>query len=70
MNAAGTSPTGSGIADVRLMSYTLTGEYKLHEHLIGRLEYRLDQADQELFRHDQGFEDYQNTVALEFIAPF
>ncbi len=70
INVAGTSPTGSGIADAQFMSYTLTGEYKLHKHLIGRVEYRLDTADSALFRHDQGFENYQNTVAFELIAPF
>ena len=32
--------------------------------------YRLDKADSDVFRHDQGFKDYQNTVAVEFIAPF
>ena len=62
--------TGSGIEDLRLFEWTLTSECKIHEHLIARLEYRLDKADNEVFRHHQGFADYQNTVALEFIAPF
>jgi len=70
VNAAATSPTGSAIADLELMEWTFTNEFKLHEHLIGRLEYRLDKADSAIFRHDQGFSDYQNTVAVEFIAPF
>ena len=52
------------------MEWTLTNEYQLNSHLLARLEYRLDKADSKLFRHDQGFENYQNTVAVEFIAPF
>jgi len=70
VNAAGTSPTGSPITDVQLMEWTLTNEYKLNSHLLARLEYRLDKADSKLFRQDQGFSNYQNTVAVEFIAPF
>ncbi len=70
VNAAATSPTGSAIADLQLMEWTLTNEFKLNKHLIGRLEYRLDKADSKVFRHDQGFSNYQNTVAVEFIAPF
>ena len=70
VNAASTSPTGSGIEDLRLMGWTLTNEVRLNKHLIGRLEYRLDKADSKVFRHDQGFSNYQNTVAVELIAPF
>jgi hypothetical protein len=70
VNAAGTSPTGSAINELMLMEWTLTGEYKINKHLIGRLEYRLDKADSDVFRHDAGFKDYQNTIAVEFIAPF
>jgi hypothetical protein len=70
INAASTSPTGSPITDAQFMEWTLTNEYKLNSHLIARLEYRLDKADSKLFRHDQGFSNYMNTVAVEFIAPF
>jgi hypothetical protein len=70
VNASTTSPTGSAINDIQLMEWTLTNEYKLNSHLIARLEYRLDKADSAVFRHDQGFSDYQNTLAVEFIAPF
>ena len=75
VNATGTSPTSNTIADLQLFGYTLTTEYKFNPHLIGRLEYRLDKASSAVFAHDQGaaaasFLDYQNTVAVEFIAPF
>ena len=56
---------------VRLAEWTLTGEYKLHEHLIGRLEYRHDWASEKVFRNrDVGQRSYQDTVAVELIAPF
>jgi len=70
VNAAGTSPTGSTLADLQLMEWTFTNEYQFNPHLIARLEYRLDKADSDIFIHDQGFKDYQNTVAVELIAPF
>jgi len=70
VNSATTSPTGSAIDDLDLWEWTLTNEYKINSHLIARLEYRLDKADSKVFRHDQGFSNYQNTVALEVIAPF
>ena len=57
--------------DVKLYDYTLTGEYKLNEHLIARLEYRHDQASEHVFRaHDLRQLSYQDTVGVEFIAPF
>ena len=60
--------TGAG---VKLYEWTLTGEYKLHEHLIGRLEYRHDGSNEKIFRNrDVGQRSYQDTVAVEFIAPF
>jgi hypothetical protein len=65
-------PTGFGLSvrDVQLTGITLTNEFKLHEHLIARAEYRHDRADDKIFIADQGLESYQNTVAFELIAPF
>jgi len=63
----------NGIAgtDLKLWETTLTSEYKLNSHLIGRLEYRHDQANEHVFRRqDVGQRPYQDTVAVEFIAPF
>ena len=57
--------------DLKLWEMTLTTEYKLNEHLIGRLEYRHDQASEKVFRReDVGQRPYQDTIAMEFIAPF
>jgi len=61
---------GSGHGDISFFEWTLTNEFKLHEHLIARLEYRLDKADADVFRHDQGAKDYMNTIAAELIVPF
>ena len=56
---------------LNLMEWTLTGEYKLHEHLIARAEYRHDWASEHVFRaRDLRQWDHQDTVALEFITPF
>ena len=69
--------TGSGINgvvddDLRLYGLTLTGEYKINSHLISRLEYRHDTANAAIFSNDDGLTErsYQDTIALEFIAPF
>ncbi len=60
--------TGTG---VKLYEYTLTTEYKIHKNLIARLEYRHDQASERVFRSgDLAQRAHQDTVAMEFIAPF
>ena len=57
--------------DIKLYGLTLTGEYKINDHLISRLEYRHDKANARIFRSDNlGLRSYQDTIALEFIAPF
>ena len=61
--------------DIRLYEFTLTGEYKLTDHLLTRLEYRHDTANAEVFVSDEaasglGKRSYQDTVALQFIALF
>ena len=68
-----TSPGINGITGTQLNVWeqTLTAEYKLHEHLTGRLEYRHDQADERVFRSNKtGQRAHQDTIAMEFIAPF
>ena len=71
----GTFGTGAinGISgrNLNLWEFTLATEYKLNSHLISRLEYRHDGASEEIFRkNDIGQGSSQDTVALEFIAPF
>lgn len=57
--------------DLNLWELTLTNEFKLNKHLISRLEYRHDQASEKVFRReDVGQRPYQDTLSLEFIAPF
>lgn len=63
----------NGLVDnhVRLYEVTLTGEYQLNPHLTSRLEYRHDKSDASVFRaHSTDNVSYQDTVAMEFIAPF
>ena len=55
----------------RLAEWTLTGEYKINSHLLSRLEFRHDWSSEKVFRNrDVGQRSYQDTVALEFVAPF
>jgi hypothetical protein len=56
--------------DVDFYGYTLTSQWKLHEHVIGRLEYRHDKADENVFLHDGAFNNYQDTIAAEVIYHF
>ena len=63
--------------DLNLWEITLTNEVKLNKHLIGRLEYRHDQASEWVFARGDlgqnalvGRRPYQDTVSIEFIAPF
>ena len=68
--AAGAALAGSGHGDVEFFEWTLTNEFKLSEHVVARLEYRLDKANANVFRQDQGAADYMNTVAGELIYHF
>ena len=69
-------PSGAGLNgisgfDLNLWEMTFTNEFKINKHLTSRLEYRHDQANEKIFRNeDKGNRPYQDTVALEFIAPF
>jgi len=63
---------GGGIpTDIDYYEWTLTSQWKLHEHVLARLEYRHDKADERVFFHDAtGFTDYQDTLAAELIYHF
>jgi hypothetical protein len=64
-------PDGGTLSDLDLQSYTLTSQWKLYEHVLARLEYRHDQADERVFFHDaDGFTNYQDTIAAEMVYHF
>ncbi len=57
--------------DLNLWEQTLTSEFQLNKHLLTRLEYRHDQANHKVFLSEgTGKRRYQDTVGIEFIAPF
>ncbi len=62
----GTSPNS-----IDFYGYTLTSQWKLHDHMLARLEYRHDQADEKVFFHGgSGFINAADTIATEFIVHF
>ena len=65
-----TSIGGSTLDDLDIYAYTLTSQWKLHEHVLARLEYRHDKADERVFLRDATFSDYLDTVAAELIYHF
>jgi hypothetical protein len=66
-----TSFGGGTPPDIDFQEWTLTSQWKLYEHVLARLEYRHDFADQRVFFHDtDGFSSYQDTVAAEVIYHF
>ncbi|MBI3082995.1 MAG: porin, partial [Candidatus Omnitrophica bacterium] len=55
-----TSFGGGTPPDVDFYEWTLTSQWTLHKHVLARLEYRHDFADQRVFFHDtDGFSHYQ-----------
>ncbi len=63
--------TALGRTGLKVYEWTATSEYQLNKHLLSRLEYRHDQANENVFLHDKsGQRPNQDTIALEFIAPF
>lgn len=67
-----TGPGGSTLINgIQYYGYTLTSAWKLHEHLIARLEYRHDQASERVFfSGGGGFDNAQDTIATELICHF
>lgn len=62
---------GGGIpTDIDFYGWTLTSQWKLYEHVLGRLEYRHDKADERVFKRDEGLTDYMDTIAAELIYHF
>ena len=66
----GATARGRPLDDLDIYAYTLTSQWKLHEHVLARLEYRHDKADERVFLRDEGFSDYLDTVAAELIYHF
>ena len=64
--------SANGVAndDIDYYEWTLTSQWQLYSHLIGRLEYRHDKADEAVFLRHDGFTHYQDTVAGELIYHF
>lgn len=64
-------PGSSVLDDVDYYEWTLTSQWTLYEHVLARLEYRHDKADERVFFHDaDGFTDYQDTIAAELVYHF
>lgn len=65
-----TGPGGGTITDIDFYEWTLTSQWKLHEHVLARLEYRHDKADEKVFARDEGLSSYQDTIAAEMVYHF
>jgi hypothetical protein len=68
-----TGPGGTTdlLDDIDFYEYTLTSQWTLYEHVLARLEYRHDKADEKVFFRDaDGFTNYQDTVAAELVYHF
>ncbi len=65
-----TGPGGGTITDIDYYELTLTSQWKLYDHVLARLEYRHDKADDQVFARHEGLSDYQDTIAAEMIYHF
>jgi hypothetical protein len=59
----------TGLAQ-NLNEFTLTGEYKLHEGVLSRIEYRRDRSDHDFFNRGAGLAPSQPTLEVALIAFF
>lgn len=62
--------TGGVGEDVDLWEVTFTLGYQVTDGLETRLEFRHDDADEDIFADNNGFDDTQDTIALEIIYAF
>ncbi len=60
----------SGFGEVEVWEITLTLGYEVVDGLLTRVEYRHDDADQDIFADESTFEDSQDTIAFEVIYSF
>lgn len=65
-----TSINGGVPTDIDFYGWTLTSQWKLYEHVLARLEYRHDKADEKVFSRDEGLSSSQDTIAAEMIYHF
>ena len=66
-----TGRDGSAPSGIDFFGYTLTSQWKLYEHVLARLEYRRDQAGEQVFFRNSGdFTDHQDTVSAELAYHF
>ncbi|MBI4323272.1 MAG: porin [Candidatus Omnitrophica bacterium] len=62
---------GSTLDDLRFNEYTLTSQWQLYTHLLARLEYRHDAANEAVFfSNNAGLTNSQDTIAAELIYHF
>ena len=65
-----TGPGGAVVPDVEVWEITATLGYSPVKDLMTRLEFRHDDADQDVFLDGSGLSDTQNTIAAEVIYSF
>ncbi len=66
-----TGPGGTTENNLHFQEFTLTSQWKLFNHLISRLEYRHDNANERVFfRGKSTFLTYQDTISTEVIYQF
>ncbi len=62
---------GSGMINNKLWEITLTPEFRIHENMVVRFEYRHDESNQNSFEDDMGMgTDSQDTFALNTLIHF
>jgi len=59
----------SGAAQ-KIKEFTITGEFKHKDGVIGRLEYRHDYSDIPFFQKNNRFQDHQDTFTIGLIYAF
>ena len=62
---------GGTLRGINYFEYTATSQWQLYEHLLARLEYRHDQAGEQIFFHrGDKFANSQDTIAAELVYHF
>lgn len=62
--------TSRGVTNLKVWEMTFTNEFRIFKNLLGRLEYRFDHANNDVYNNDSSVSDYQNTFAAEAIYRF
>ena len=66
-----TDGLATGMISTNIWEFTITPEFRIHENMVVRVEYRHDESSTKVFEDDKGMgDDSQDTIAFNALVYF